>query len=86
MTYHFVDFLIVAIKGHGLGSLNAITLQNLEWGVCIAGKEREGEGKGRGRMEGRQRKEDGWMKRKSRGLLPQEFQHMLILTDCKKCE
>lgn len=56
MTYHFVDFLIVAIKGHGLGSLNAITLQNLEWGVCIAGKERMGkkrEGKIKGGMEGK---------------------------------
>ena len=66
-----MDFLIVAKNGQGLGSLNAMALQNLEWGVCIAGKERKGKKReGKGRMEGRQRKEDGWMKRKSKRASP----------------
>jgi len=42
--YQFTDFLVVAIKGHGLGSLDAIALQDLERGICIAGGRRKGMG------------------------------------------
>ena len=41
VAYHFLDFLIVAVNGHWLRSLDATALQDLEWGVCIAGKNRQ---------------------------------------------
>ena len=42
--YQFTDLLVVAIEGHWLGSLDAIALQDLERGICIAGgRRRKGE-------------------------------------------
>ena len=44
VMYQFTDLLVVAIKGHWLGSLDATALQDLERGICIAGgRRRKGE-------------------------------------------
>ena len=40
VMYQFTDLLVVAIKGHWLGSLDATALQDLERGICIAGGRR----------------------------------------------
>ena len=40
VMYQFTDLLVVAIKGHGLGSLDAVALQDLERGICVAGERR----------------------------------------------
>jgi len=45
----------------GTRNLNAIALQNLEWGVCIAGREREGEEKRRKGTDGGKTKKERWM-------------------------
>ena len=47
--YQFIKLPIVAKKWHWLGSLDSISPQNLERGICPAGKEGqrvEGEGGG----------------------------------------
>ena len=43
VVYQFTDLLVVAIKGHWLGSLDTTALQDLEWGIRIAGGRREEE-------------------------------------------
>ena len=42
MTHQFTDLLVVAIKGQGFGPLDATPLQDLEWGIGIAGKQEVG--------------------------------------------
>ena len=49
--YQFSNLPIVAKKWHWLGSLDSIPPQNLEWGICPAGKERQGV-EGEGGVEG----------------------------------